>query len=185
MIRIATSRISLVEPTVTGVWAFLCAIGAVAIPTLMRELEGPEMGYETSVYLPFIMLSAIFLGWKHAAPVALLSAFVAAMLFYGAPAPALLETKVDLFPVGEMLLTSFLIIGFVEAVRIKLRDLITKRRGGIVLSSKDGEVWASWYGHDTPVHLGRQDDVAEMMRDFLDQTALAASWEKEPLKLKA
>jgi hypothetical protein len=172
-----------VEPTVTGVWAFLFVIGAVAIPTLIRGIEGAEMGYESSAYFPFIILSAIFLGWKYAVPVALVSAFVADMLFFRAP--ALLGSEAGAFPAIELLITSVLIIGFVEAVRIKLRDLIEEHANTIVFSLRDGQVWASWHGHSSPVHLGRQDYVLEMMRDFLDQTTLATSWAERPLKPKA
>ena len=41
--------------------------------------------------------------------------------------------------------------------------------GGIVFSLEKGEVWASWYGHGAPVHLGSQRKVSEMMEDFLAQ----------------
>jgi signal transduction histidine kinase len=43
---------------------------------------------------------------------------------------------------------------------------------GIVFSLEDGDAWASWPGSSAPLRLGQQDDVAEMMRDFLAQIEL-------------
>jgi hypothetical protein len=43
---------------------------------------------------------------------------------------------------------------------------------GIVFSSRDGFVWASWPETDAAVRLGRHDMVAAMMQDFLAQDAL-------------
>jgi hypothetical protein len=43
---------------------------------------------------------------------------------------------------------------------------------GIVFSSRDGFVWASWPDSDGAVRLGRHDMVANMMRDFLAQDDL-------------
>jgi hypothetical protein len=41
----------------------------------------------------------------------------------------------------------------------------------IIFSSRDGCVWASWPNANA-VNLGRHEDVAAMMRDFLAQDAL-------------
>jgi hypothetical protein len=43
---------------------------------------------------------------------------------------------------------------------------------GIVFSSRDGFVWASWPDTEVAVRLGRHEVVANMMRDFLAQDAL-------------
>jgi hypothetical protein len=41
----------------------------------------------------------------------------------------------------------------------------------IIFSSRDGYVWASWPNANA-VNLGRHEEVAAMMRDFLAQDAL-------------
>jgi len=43
---------------------------------------------------------------------------------------------------------------------------------GIVFSSREGFVWASWPATEAAVRLGRHDMVAAMMHDFLAQDAL-------------
>lgn len=43
---------------------------------------------------------------------------------------------------------------------------------GIVFSSRDGFVWASWPDTEAAVRLGRHEIVAAMMHDFLAQDAL-------------
>jgi hypothetical protein len=43
---------------------------------------------------------------------------------------------------------------------------------GIVFSSREGFVWASWPETEATVRLGRHDMVAAMMQDFLAQDAL-------------
>jgi hypothetical protein len=171
MNRIPSWKNWLVEPCVTGIWAPLCAIAAVGVPTLIRgSLDGAVMGCASIPYVPFIVLAAIFLGWRYAVAVALVSAGISDALFMGTHAHlAILEGACDFFGVGGLLTTSALIIGFVEAARSILRDLIKEHTGGVVFSLRDGQAWASWYGHRAPVHLGAETDVAEMMQDFLAQ----------------
>ena len=43
---------------------------------------------------------------------------------------------------------------------------------GIIFSSRDGFVWATWPETEGAVRLGRHDMVAAMMQDFLAQDAL-------------
>jgi two-component sensor histidine kinase len=55
-------------------WAVL----AVAVPTLARWLiDRGEAGVPFVTYFPFILLSALLLGWRYAVPVAVLSGFIA------------------------------------------------------------------------------------------------------------
>jgi hypothetical protein len=42
----------------------------------------------------------------------------------------------------------------------------------IIFSLLDGHVWASWPGSDASVNLGAQEEVTEMMSDFLAQCEL-------------
>ena len=43
---------------------------------------------------------------------------------------------------------------------------------GIVFSSREGFVWASWPGTEAAIKLGRDRVVVEIMQDFLKQDAL-------------
>ena len=43
----------------------------------------------------------------------------------------------------------------------------------VVFSLEGGQAWASWYGSHSWVRLGPENEVAEMMRDFLAQRELA------------
>jgi uncharacterized protein DUF4118 len=171
----ASPKSWLAEPPVKGGWALLGAIAAVGVATLIRaSINGVVMGGDTIPYVPTVMLSAIFLGWRYAAVVALVSALVADALFIG-PSQAhylLLEGKSDIFGVSGFLATSALIIGFVEALRRALRDVVKEHRSQIVFSMRDGQAWASWYGHRSPVHLGTDSAVAETMDDFLTEMKL-------------
>jgi hypothetical protein len=45
--------------------------------------------------------------------------------------------------------------------------------GEIVLSLRDGEVWASWPDARPPVQLGQHDSVVHMMRNFIRQSEVA------------
>src|SRR5262245_26704242 len=106
----------LAEPTVhTESWALFWTIVAVLVPTLYREAAGPMMGCETIPYVPSVLLSAVFLGWRYAAIIALFSALVADWLFLG-PDHTLIEAC-DLFGVGTFLFTSSLIIASIELPR--------------------------------------------------------------------
>ena len=95
---------------------------------------------------------------------------------------ALLESACDVFRVGGLFVSSALVIGFVEAVRARLRDFIKEHTSGVVFSMRDGQAWASWYGRRSAVHLGSHDKVAEMMQDFLKQTERAESWKIRPVE---
>ena len=48
----------------------------------------------------------------------------------------------------------------------------------LVLSSRDGFVWASWPDTDATFRLGRQDRVVEVMEDFLSQVRLGSTLSK-------
>ena len=51
----------------------------------------------------------------------------------------------------------------------------------LILSSRDGYVWASWPDTAATVRLGRQESVAVIMDDFLAQVALGSRLEKRGL----
>jgi hypothetical protein len=43
---------------------------------------------------------------------------------------------------------------------------------GVIFSQERGKAWASWPGEPYYVQLGQQDEVAEMMKDYLAQLEL-------------
>lgn len=167
----------LVVPHITGGWALLCNLAAIAFPTLVRAaVDHAVSGIAFVPYFPCVLLAAIFLGWRHAAIVAVASAAIVDALFIGPPT-ALLGGPTDIFGVSVFLLASALTIGFVHAARSAIMELNRPRVDdsqfrGIVFSSEAGHAWASWYDRGTPVHLGPQDEVAAMMQDFLAQLDL-------------
>ena len=177
MTRIGNLRSWLLAPSLKGVWAYIGVAVAVAVPTLIRELlDDLVTGTEYAPYFPSVLLAAIFLGWGYAALVALISTIVVDALFIGPP-PLLLEGPSDLFGVAVFVTGSALIIGFVHAIRSVIASHPAAVRaeetpGGIVFSLEDGQAWASWYGQDSPVRLGPQEEVEEMMEDFLAQLEL-------------
>lgn len=165
-------------PTLSGAPALLGAIAAVLVPTLIRaSVSGAVSGCEVTIYIPFVLLAAIFLDWRLAAGVALASSMVADLLFIGPP-DELLEGACDYFGVSVFLTASAMVIGCVAAMRTVIAERATAaprddHGGGIVFSLENGEAWASWYGQGAPVRLGPKGEVAEMMQDFLAQIELS------------
>lgn len=164
------------EPAVTSAnWAIIWVLLGILVPTLIRaSVSGIVMGCHTIPYVPSVLFAAIFLGWRHAAAVALGSALVSDWLFMGHGHHMLLESGCDFFGIGTFLFASAMIIGSVELPRQLQKDVRGPVEpkvpsGGIVFSLERGEAWASWYGQGSPVRLGPQAEVAEMMEDFLAQ----------------
>lgn len=176
------ARIETLKPLflnqVSGLPALFWAVAAVAAPTLIRlSVQDFVTGCGTVTYVPFILLTSLFLGWRFAAPVALASAYLADALFMGHD-HLLLEGPCDVYGITAFLVGSGLIIATVEAVRSELQKMPgpagnRDRTAGIVFSLEDGQAFASWYGNPSAVRLGSQTEVAEMMKDFLAQLELA------------
>ena len=168
----------LLAPPATGFRAPLYGIALVAIPTLIRGLvDHLVVGAAFTSYIPFILLAAMFLTRTYPVGVALASALLADYLFAGPPRQ-LMESPDDLFGLSVFLISSILIIALVEAVRTVVDNSLRPTRPGefsapVVFSLEEGQAWASWYGSHSWVRLGPEDDVAEMMRDFLAQRELA------------
>lgn len=163
-------------PPLTGVRAHLCSMIAVALPTLIRAaFQDVVSGIPLLAYIPFVLLAAIGLGWRHATAVALGAALVGSLLFIE-PRFIFLAGPTDIFAIAAFLVGSAMIIKFVHAIKGIVVDApgssAAQQRSGIVFSSEGGDAWASWQGHSCSVRLGNQDDVAEMMQDFLAQREL-------------
>ncbi len=170
MIRAGSTR-WLIMPLLTGRFALLCALVAVALPTLVRAaVEGVVTGCEFTPYLPFVLVCAILLRWWQAAAVAIVSVGIMGGFLGGSHAH-----QMDCFmpAAGIFLASSAMMIGIAVSIRRVISALRNRgadeSAGGIVFSLEKGEVWASWYGHGAPVHLGSQGKVSEMMEDFLAQ----------------
>ncbi|HET6941986.1 MAG TPA: hypothetical protein VFH89_07490 [Sphingomicrobium sp.] len=153
-------------------WAIFWTILAVLVPTLVRAgVDGLVMGCESIAYVPSVLLAAIFLGARHAAIVAVVSAFVSDWMFMGGDS-SLLEAC-DLFGTGVFMLASALIIASVELPRQIPKKMSCsapdKDPAGIVFSLEKGQAFVSWYGEKCPVRLGPKGEVADMMQDFLAQ----------------
>lgn len=160
-------------PLVTGWPALLCAIAAVALPTLARAaINGSVTGCEFTPYLPFVLICAIILGGWQASGVALASVGVLGGLFTG----PLTQFQMSCFisAAGIFLAASGMMIG--TAVLIRRAFAMHQRRSaeetaaGLSFSLDQGEVWASWCGQGEPLRLGSQRKVAQMMRHFLEQS---------------
>jgi len=163
-------------PFVTGRLALLCGIAAVALPTIIRvAVNGAVTGCEFTPYLPFVLLSAILLGWWQAGAVTLASAAVFSGLFV-IPPNDFFERTCAMSSVAIFLAASAMIIGIVFLVRRAIAVILShpdEGSGGVIFSLEEGQVWASWYGQGPPVCLGSQKRVGKMMEDFLAQEALA------------
>jgi hypothetical protein len=159
---------------VTGFRAIPYSIIAVAFPTIIRiYVSNFVMGCDYSAYIPFVLLSAAFLGWKYAAVITIVDVIVLDALFL-VLSHRHLGITCDVIAIVSFFATSAAIIAFVEWVR----ELVKRdhglapsddRRRGIIFSLEAGEALASWPGSASRLRLGPQDEVAEMMADFLMQ----------------
>ena len=163
----------LVATPVAGKPALMLAVAAVALPTFYRlALDGMVMGIGYCPYLPFILLSALLLGWKRTAVVSLVSVAVADTLFVG-PRFQLLDGPTDMLGDLGFLVVSALIIVLVQAIRTAFDDLVgPTAANGVIFSLRDGQAWASWPIAGFHLRLGPQDHVADMMKDFVAQVEL-------------
>jgi hypothetical protein len=175
MMRTTLSRWLQAFP-LTGRLALLCMLVSVGLPTIVRAaVHGVMTGCEFTPYLPFVLISAILLRWWQASAVALASVAILGGLFAGPTFE--LAAPCFISGAGMFLASSALIIGvaiFVRGMFGALQDRgADESAGGIVFSLEQGTVWASWYGQGSPVRLGSQRRVSEMMKDFLAQEELA------------
>jgi hypothetical protein len=178
----------LVTTPIAGKPALWFAVAAVGLPTLYRmSLDGIVMGIGYCPYLPFVLFSAVLLGWRQAAVIALISVAVVDVLFVGQRFQ-LFEGPTDMLGDLGFLVASALIIALVQAIRTAFEDLVGPTvAGGVIFSLKDGQAWASWPTAGYHLRLGPQDDVAEMMKDFVAQVELGKrlnrKWQTDKLEI--
>lgn len=173
--KTAVARL-LEAPLLSGRPALLASIVAVGIPTSVRAgVDGIVAGCEFTPFLPFVLITAILLGWRSAILVSVASVVVLGGLFSGF-ADGQMTRSCFLSEAGIFLVSSALIIGTVIAVRYALGK--AHERGpddpaeGIIFSLEKGKVWASWRGYSPSICLGSRERVGAMMEDFLAQAAL-------------
>ena len=172
--RIVTSWF--LAPAITGQRAHFWSLVAVGLPTLIRAaVQGPVTGIPLEPYIPFVLLSAIALSWKHATAVALASALIGSIMFIE-PRFVPFAGPTDWFAIATFLIAAAMIIKFVHSLKGVIVEApgspAAKHRKGIVFSSECGDAWASWQGHRCTVRLGTKDEVAAMMEDYLAQCEL-------------
>ena len=161
-------------PLLTGWLALLGTVLAVALPTLVRvAVNGTVTGCEFTPYLPFVLLTAVFIGWLPATLVSVAAVATLGELFMSSHASsACFVSGASIF-----LGSSALIIGTVVLIRRAILALENRgpdeSNGGIVFSLEQEQVYASWYGRGPPVLLGSRHRVKSMMEDFLAQEELA------------
>ena len=171
------------KPPVTGLRAIPCTFAAIILPTIIRcTVDNDVTGIAFSPYIPFVLLAALLLGWRHAIAVALLSAAVADLMFID-PRFQPLAGPTDAFGVIVFLISSALIIALVQAARFIAETWVKpapsgQNQTGIIFSLEGGQAWATWYGSRRPLRLGPQGEVAEMMQDFLAQLEVGSRLRK-------
>ena len=161
-------------PLVTGRLALLCGIAAVAIPTIVRAaIDGVVTGCEFTPYLPFVLITALALGWWQASAVAVTSAAILGGVVFG-PTNTHFTSSCFLSSAGIFLASSAAMIGVVVLVRRTIVAIQNRGAsdGGVVFSLQGDQVWASWYDQGPPVRLGPEGNVSAMMQDFLAQVEL-------------
>ena len=174
----------LIAPSVHGYHALGLGVALIAIPTSIRAAVDPYVtGCEFSVYLPFVLVAAIFMEWRYAAAVALASAGTADYVFGGHT--SFFSGPCDGYVAGVFFANSTLIIALVNGIRAKFAGMLSTDRsefasGQVVFSLENNQAWAGWHGRKTMVQLGTKDDVAEMMEDFLAQLELAERLNNPP-----
>ncbi len=166
-----------IDPPVSGVWAVVLGICALAVPTVILSLD-PALpaGACCTTYFPFVLLCAILMGPLYSSAIALGAIVLADALFMG-PRYQLLESPMDDFAAIVSSTSFAVIIGLIYWVRkvgrerLRLADS-AEMESGVIFSLERGQAWASWPGA-ARVRLGPQDEVAEMMEDYLAQLELA------------
>ena len=178
----------LLAPPATGMRALFYVVALVVIPTVIRLLLGSIIIDRLPFfpYIPFVIVGAMVLDWEYAAGAALVSWIVADLVFIG-PRYHLSFGAYELVGFTIFLLSTALIIAMSKAVRVIVENSLRPTRpeafsAPVVFSLEGGQAWASWYGSHSWIRLGPEEEVAEMMRDFLAQRELGKRLESETLK---
>ncbi|HLO20638.1 MAG TPA: hypothetical protein VK192_09110 [Sphingomicrobium sp.] len=186
MIRSASLTTLLVTPPLTGPFAPILSAAALAVPTAFLSLDHAlPAGACCTTYFPFVLLTAVLSGPTYASMVAIGSAGLADALFMG-PRYQLFESAMDKFGDAASLFSFALIIAVVSLFRGVVSQRLPRSRrsieapSGIIFSLEKGVALASWPGASARVPLGSEQEVAEMMQDFLAQLELGKRLTQRP-----
>jgi hypothetical protein len=171
------SKSWLFTPPLHGTWSVAVSVVAVALPTLIRLGISPLIDDQAcAIFCPFVLATSILCGWRYALPVAAGSAISCNTILMGAPYTFHFQRS-EIEGLGTFLFYSAFVILVVRLFRATAARLLRQagaqeRASGIVFSLDDEQAWASWYGIDAPVRLGPEDEVVQMMEDFIAQVEL-------------
>ena len=155
MLRTVFNRI-LDAPLLSGWMALFGGIIAVGIPTSVRAaISGVVTGCEFTPYLPFVLLSAIILGWRAALLVTLASVGVLGGLFEG-PTNHLVTEACFLSSAGIFLTSSALIIGTVVPRALHNLEVLSEKyfRKTPVIAGQGAAEWPLQLDVDEPHNVG-------------------------------
>ena len=173
-----------VRPPLAGKWAAIWILLTLPIAILIRStMQCPDpVGECCTPFLVLTLVTAVLLGSLSAIAAAVAAAVVSYLLF--APTQGLHVGHDG----GEFwgLLLYFLFSGAVIwSVDFTRRTFARYSRvggeessSGIIFSSEEGQAWVSWPGNSSPVRLGPDGEVSEMMQDFIAQVHLGRRFEK-------
>lgn len=167
----------LLASNVKGLPALMLIVSAIVVPTIVRAaVNDYVMGCEFTPFLPFVLLTAMVLGWWQASLVTLASIAIVGGLFAG-PIHHFFDEQCSVSATGVFLGASaliMLVVALAKQIFIRSKSRVAdESAGGIVFSLEQDQVWASWYGSGPPMRLGSRNRVGAMMKDFLAQEELA------------
>jgi len=184
MINSSLLEKTLERPPLTGARAILFSVAAVAIPTLIHSVvDGSGIGLAFIVYVPSVVLAALFMRSWQAALIALACA-AAGDWFFLEQADRITFSTSDLIGVPVFLASSALIIGVVRTIRRVVHECFSPDAvpGKVIFSEEKGQAWAHWQGDRPSLPLGPHEEVAEMMEDYLAQVELGKRLNAEDRK---
>ena len=105
----------LLAPSIKGGPAALGVILSAGVPSLIRTaVDGFVSGCELTIYLPFVLLAVIFMGWKHAVATVMLSALLAETVVLGSHHSVL--SACSIYSLSVFLSASAVMIALVHAL---------------------------------------------------------------------
>ncbi|RYG28997.1 MAG: DUF4118 domain-containing protein, partial [Burkholderiales bacterium] len=127
MILFETVRNRLLSRPPRGVAEILYVASAIAVPTMIRGAMDPWMtALPFVVHFPFVLVSALFLGWRAASLVAVGCAMLG-NFFFMAPRYVFLANAKDAIGVAFFLLSCMMIIALAETLRRAVAEVETRR----------------------------------------------------------
>lgn len=179
MTRADLLRSWFVLPPLRGKWVILWIIISLPVATVIRSLMHCQsaIGECCAPFFVFVLLSAILLGSRAAIVAALVSVAVSVLLYSQEAHQMRMAGDSEFWGAMLFLLYCLLIVFTVEFVRRSFARFsrlasVKETSSGVIFSLEGGQAWASWPGSPSPVRLGPESEVTEMMHDFIAQVEL-------------